>query len=188
MVGVNNKTERKVIDFISHRRQSIYLSTCDGPNNSEYDQRYIGVIWLGEAANIPTQNRFKSGIHRVVYPRIPHQARLTIWQEACTEGQIKQLFEKDNNAQRLPSGAEVMLANQPNSKPMSVLPGGENSLAFMKRVESQRGLSMSKSRRSYISVQPESIDQTNAGPSFHKNKKATSNRNNSNIIKKKYDN
>jgi len=154
----------------------------DGPNNFLGDQTNIGVIWLGEAASILSENRFKSGIHRVVYPRIPHQARLTIWQEVCTEGQIKQLFEKDNNAQRLPSGAEVMLANQPNSKPMSVLPGGETPLAFMNRVESQRGLSMSKSALPYISVHPKSVHQTNAGPSFPTNKTT------SNIKEKKYNN
>jgi len=50
-----------------------------------------------------------------------------------------------------------MLANQPNSKPMIVLPGGENSLAFMNRVESLRGISMSKSRSSDIRINPESM-------------------------------
>ncbi len=56
-----------------------------------------------------------------------------------------------------------MLANQPDSKPMSVLPGGETPLDFMNRVESLRGLSISKSRPSDISVYPKSVDQTNTG-------------------------
>ncbi|CAF2710623.1 unnamed protein product [Rotaria sp. Silwood2] len=114
----------------------------DGPDNSQIDQSNIGVIWLGEAASILTGNRFKSGIHRVIYPRTAHQARLTVWQEVCTEGQIKQLFEQNNNVELLPADAEVILANQPDSLPMSVLPGGETPHAFMKRVESRRGLAM----------------------------------------------
>jgi hypothetical protein len=129
----------------------------DGPNNSQVDQGSIGVIWLGEAASILTRNRFKSGIHRVVYPRTVHQPRLTIWQEVCTEEQIKQLFEKDNNVQDLPSGAEVILANQPNSISMNVLAGGETRNGFMNRVESLRGISMSKSRSSDIRINPESM-------------------------------
>jgi hypothetical protein len=151
---------------LKDQRQNKWI---DGPNNSQVDQSNIGVIWLGEAASILTGNRFKSGIHRVAYPRIPHQQRLTIWQEVCTESQIKQLFEQDNNAQRLPSGAEVILANQPNSKPMSVLLGGETPVAFMKRVESRRGLSLSKSGRSDIRVRSKPDYQANSElPSFTK--------------------
>lgn len=135
----------------------------DGPDNSQVDQSNIGVIWLGEAASILTENRFKAGIHRVIYPCTPHQTRLTIWQEVCTESQIKQLLEQGNNVQRLPPGAKVMLANQPNSKPMRVLPGGETPRAFMKRVESERGLSLSKSSKSDIRVFPKALQQTNSG-------------------------
>jgi isopenicillin N synthase-like dioxygenase len=133
----------------------------DGPNNSHMNQSNIGVLWLGEAASILTNNRFKAGIHRVVYPRVVHQARVTIWQEVCTESQIKQLFEQETNAQRLPDGAQVMLENQPNSKPMNVLPGGETRTEFMRRVESNRGLSMSKSGGSHIQVFQKPTHQTN---------------------------
>ncbi|CAF0782026.1 unnamed protein product [Rotaria sordida] len=147
-----------MLDIVYYfNKKNCILSTCDGlqlkdqcenkwidgPNNSQVDQSNIGVIWLGEAASILTGNRFKSGIHRVIYPRTIHQARLTIWQEICTEDQIKQLFEQHNNVQLLPANAEVILVNQPNSLPMNVLPDGETSQAFMKRVESRRGLSMS---------------------------------------------
>jgi isopenicillin N synthase-like dioxygenase len=122
----------------------------DGPDNSQLDQENIGVIWLGEAASILTGNRLKSGIHRVVYPRTAHQVRTTIWQEVCTEDQIKQLLEQNNNVQRLPSGAQVTLSNQPNSIPMNVLPGGETPHDFMMRVDDLRGLSMSKTIRKNI--------------------------------------
>lgn len=117
----------------------------DGPNNLRADQSNIGVVWLGEAASILTNNRFKAGIHRVIYPRTANQARITIWQEVCTEGQVKQLFEQNNNVQRLPENATVTLQNQPNSRPMRILPGGETPHQLMLRVESNRGLSMSKS-------------------------------------------
>ncbi|CAF2139774.1 unnamed protein product [Rotaria magnacalcarata] len=137
----------------------------DGPNNSQIGQSNIGVIWLGEAASILTSNRFKSGIHRVIYPRTVQQPRLTIWQEICTEGQIQQLFEENNNVQILPAGAEVLLANQPNSIPMTVLPGGETPHNFMHRVESTRGLSMSKSLRSDMTFHNNYNGQANGGPS-----------------------
>ncbi|CAF0782763.1 unnamed protein product [Rotaria sp. Silwood1] len=146
----------------------------DGPNNSQVDQSNIGVIWLGAAASILTGNRFKSGIHRVIYPRTPHQARLTIWQEVCTEDQIKQLFEQNNNVQLLPADAKIILANQPDSLPMNVLPGGETPHAFMKRVESRRGLSMSKSVGSDIRLYSTSIVEPNLGPPPSKNKKTFS--------------
>ncbi|CAF0760728.1 unnamed protein product [Rotaria sordida] len=146
----------------------------DGPNNSQVDQSNIGVIWLGEAASILTGNRFKSGIHRVIYPRTIHQTRLTIWQEICTEDQIKQLFEQHNNVQLLPANAEVILVNQPNSLPMNVLPDGETSQAFMKRVESRRGLSMSKSLSSDIRFYSKPISETNTRPPPSKNKQTFS--------------
>ena len=57
----------------------------DGPVNSQTNKSDIGVLWLGEAASILTGNRFKAGIHRVVYPRVAHQTRLTIWQEVYTK-------------------------------------------------------------------------------------------------------
>ncbi len=58
-------------------------------------------------------------------------------------------------------GAEVILANQPNSQATSVLPGNETSLDFMKRIEPRRGLSMSKSLRSDIRVSTKSTHQRN---------------------------
>ena len=105
-VGLNTDEVNCVPHFDPGLLSLSILSTCDGlqlkdqltnewidgPNNSQHDQRYIGVMWLGEAASILTQNRFKSGIHRVVYPRIPHQSRLTIWQEICTVTQIETLL------------------------------------------------------------------------------------------------
>ena len=138
----------------------------DGPNNSQMNQSNIGVLWLGEAASILTNNRFKAGIHRVVYPRVAHQPRITIWQEICTEEQIKQLFERETHAQRLPAGAQVTLENQPNSKPMNVLPGGESRTEFMRRVESNRGLSMSKSGGYHLRVAPSPPPPTNNNASI----------------------
>ncbi|CAF4915046.1 unnamed protein product [Rotaria sp. Silwood1] len=194
----------------------------DGPNDCEDEQGCIGVIWLGEAASIMTGNRFKSGIHRVVYPRISHRARLTIWQEVCTKTQIETLLkpnddfalmsDKDDicinnlstsvplrvqygdedlngfinhygtehepsktilnrdhvrlqdtndNVQYtknhsdhklLPGGASVTMTNQPNSEPLQVGSDGETLNHFMKRVENERGLSMSKSGIEHIQI------------------------------------
>ncbi|CAF2377715.1 unnamed protein product [Rotaria sp. Silwood2] len=194
----------------------------DGPNDCEDGQRSIGVIWLGEAASIMTGNQFKCGIHRVVYPRIPHQARLTVWQEVCTKTQIDTLLksngdlvlmsgkdaicidtlsnsvplqvqygeefsndlmnhvenehdlsktrlncdcarlqnsndndqytEKNSNLKLLPGGASVTMTNQPNSEPLQVESNGETLNHFMKRVESERGLSMSKSGIEHIQI------------------------------------
>lgn len=133
----------------------------DGPNNSQVDQSNIGAIWLGEAASILTENRFKAGIHRVIYPRMPHQARLTVWQEVCTTSQIQQLFHQQIQMQTLPHDAQVTLANQPGSKPMVVRPDGETRHAFMRRMEGERGISASKSSRSHFRVSSPPVSQTN---------------------------
>ena len=133
----------------------------DGPNNSQMDQSNIGAIWLGEAASILTGNRFKAGIHRVTYPRMPHQARLTIWQEVCTKSQIQQLFSQQIQMQPLLRDTQVMLANQPDSKPMIVRPGGETRHEFMRRMEGERGISSSKSGIPYFRVSSPPASQTN---------------------------
>ena len=154
----------------------------DGPDNSQTNQSNIGVLWLGEAASTLTNNRLKAGIHRVVYPRVNHQPRLTIWQEVCTESQIKQLFEQKANVQRLPEGTQVVLENQPDSRPMSVLPGGESQAQFMRRVESNRGLSMSKSAPTHIRVAsliPRQTANVNHTSNAHSNN-ATNSMNNNN--------
>ena len=164
----------------------------DGPINSVEGQASIGVVWLGEAASLMTGKRFKSGIHRVVYPRVPHQPRLTIWQEVCTVAQVDPLLNPDehttdnvmnrmedergfptnkygrqnvrpapsnrapqdrrerNSANSLPGGAFVTMTNQPNSMPLQVQHGGETVHKLMKRVEHDRGISMSKSGRRYV--------------------------------------
>ncbi|CAF2737020.1 unnamed protein product [Rotaria sp. Silwood2] len=116
----------------------------DGPNNSELDQHSIGVIWLGEAASILTKNRFKSGIHRVVYPHMIHKPRLTIWQEICTKAQIDPLLSKKDDLICIPNNTNIHMINQPNSVPLRVRSGGEKLNNFMKRVENERGLSISK--------------------------------------------
>ena len=146
----------------------------DGPNNSQPDQSNIGVIWLGEAASILTKNRFKSGIHRVVYPRTAHQPRLTIWQEVCTEDQIQQLLERNDNVKHLPPGAQVTLMNQLNSVPMIVLPDGENRVDFMKRVESQRGIPRTKYLPSDMLIFNRPVVLNNDTPPTNKNKNSFS--------------
>lgn len=156
-------------NYISHYDLGLFsltiLSTCDGlqlkdqqqdkwidgPNNSLIDQSQIGVIWLGEAANILSENRFKAAIYRIIYPRTPYQIRLTICQEVCTENQIKQLLQYDRTIQRLPTRTKGTLRNQSNSKPMTTLPNGET----------QRHLSKSRSNRSDMKVYPKSIEKPN---------------------------
>ena len=187
-IGLNTDEVNCVPHFDPGLFSLSILSTCDGlqlndrlqnkwvdgPNNSEYDQRYIGVIWLGEAASILTENRFKSGIHRVVYPRRPHTSRLTIWQEVCTVAQIETLLPQDNvrssdklsndfikpfehpsiqHNNFLPAGASVTMTNQPNSEPFLILSRDETLTGFMKQVEDKRGLSMSKSGIEHIQIQ-----------------------------------
>jgi hypothetical protein len=158
-VGLNTHEVNCVPHFDPGLFSLSILSTCDGlqlkdqlkhqwidgPNNFEHGQSSIGVIWLGEAASILTENRFKSGIHRVVYPRIPHQSRLTIWQEVCTEAQIKLSVQQDGKDILIPGGTVIQMSNQPNSRPLRVQTGGESVDEFMKRVERRRGLSLSKS-------------------------------------------
>jgi len=158
-VGLNTHEVNCVPHFDPGLFSLSILSTCDGlqlkdqlkqkwidgPNNFEYGQSSIGVIWLGEAASILTENRFKSGIHRVVYPRIPHQSRLTIWQEVCTEAQIKLSVQQDGKDICIPGGIVIQMSNQPNSRPLRVRTGGESIDEFMKKIERRRGLSASKS-------------------------------------------
>lgn len=124
----------------------------DGPNNSLADQHSIGVLWLGEAASILTENRFKSGIHRVTYPTIPHTPRLTVWQEVCTMSQIAKTLEQSQSSSVIPHNATVQMTNQPNSAPFFIPSGGETVNHFMKRVENERGLSMSKSGVEHLQI------------------------------------
>ncbi|CAF3364629.1 unnamed protein product [Rotaria sp. Silwood1] len=124
----------------------------DGPNNSALDQHSIGVIWLGEAASILTKNRFKSGIYRVVYPHVIHKPRLTIWQEICTKAQIDPLISKKNNSIFIPNNTNIRMVNQLNSVPLRVLSGGENLNNFMRRVENERGLSISKAAPHHVKM------------------------------------
>ena len=134
---------------LSDRLQNKWI---DGPNNCLSDQHSIGVLWLGEAASILTGNRFKSGIHRVTYPRIPHTSRLTIWQEVCTMPQIGRILEHGQNSPVIPHSATVQMVNQPNSAPFVIPSGGQTLNNFLKRVENERGLSMSKSGAEHIQI------------------------------------
>jgi hypothetical protein len=246
-VGLNTDEVNCVPHFDPGLFSLSILSTCDGlqlndrlqnkwidgPNNSQPDQHYIGVIWLGEAASILTQNRFKSGIHRVVYPRIPHTSRLTIWQEVCTVTQIETLLpqkekhvvisdsttnqmmpqpksvtryvrpdgmrpledergiskskshprivqksngnanqpviQQQSNSNFLPAGASITMTNQPNSVPLSIRSGGETMNHFMKRVENERGLSMSKSGIRHVQIEYSTQENTESKP---KNKRS----------------
>ncbi|CAF0864657.1 unnamed protein product [Rotaria sordida] len=157
-VGLNTDEVNCVPHFDPGLFSLSILSTCeglqlhdqlqdkwiDGPNNSELDQHSIGVIWLGEAASILTKNRFKSGIHRVVYPDVIHKSRLTIWQEICTKAQIDPLISKKDNSIFIPNNTNIRMINQPNSVPLRIRSGGENLNNFMRRVENDRGLSISK--------------------------------------------
>lgn len=127
-VGLNTNEVNCVPHFDPGLFSLSILSTCDGlqlqdrleskwidgPINSKYDQYSIGVIWLGEAASILTQNRFKSGIHRVVYPHIPHTPRLTIWQEVCTMSQIETLLQQNEKPIVIPNNTTIQMTNQSN--------------------------------------------------------------------------
>ena len=163
-VGLNTHEVNCVPHFDPGLFSLSILSTCeglqlqdqtnqtwvDGPNNAKHDQQCIGVIWLGEAASIMTQNRFQAGIHRVIYPRTQHKHRLTIWQEVCTDEQIQSVLQSDDNPILLPAHQAVQLVNQSGSHPLRVRPDGEKMNVFMKRVENERGLSMSKSGRAHV--------------------------------------
>ena len=163
-VGLNTNEVNCVPHFDPGLFSLSILSTCDGlqlndrlqnkwidgPDNSQPDQRYIGAIWLGEAASILTQNRFTSGIHRVAYPRIPHKSRLTIWQEVCTVDQIEPLLQQNDKPVVMSDDTTIQMINQPNSIPLRIQPGGETLNGFMKRVENERGLSVSKSKSSHL--------------------------------------
>ena len=137
----------------------------DGPDNSQTDQSNIGAIWLGQAASTLTGNRLKAGIHRVIYPRMAHHARLTIWQEVCTNSQLQQLSQHAAQTLLLQPGVQVTLANQPGSKPIAVLPGGENQHDFMRRMEGERGISLSKLAPSDLRIYPQRPFYANNQPS-----------------------
>ena len=107
----------------------------DGPRASN-----IGVIWLGEAASRITQNRLKSGIHRVIYPQQP-KCRLTVWYEVCTIEQLKSISAEQEDEPM--DVGDVTFENLPGSAPITVLPG-EKKLEFLRRVEMAYGLSSSK--------------------------------------------
>ena len=100
----------------------------------------IGVIWLGEAASRLTNNRLKSGIHRVIYPS-QQERRLTIWYELCTIPQLERLSD-GKQTELMPEGS-VTFDGLPDVDPIEVLPG-ENRLEFLKRIESSFGISGSK--------------------------------------------
>ncbi|CAF1082724.1 unnamed protein product [Adineta ricciae] len=125
----------------------------DGPNNSQLDQcNNIGVIWLGEAISALTEDRFKTGIHRVVYPKKRNQARLTIWQEVCTNAQVDSILENDDTPLVLPENTQIQIANQPNSEPLVISARNETLNTVMKRVENERGLSMSKVAVEHLTI------------------------------------
>ena len=67
-----------------------------------------------------------------------------------------QMLDADNKQQNihntLPAGASVTMTNQPNSVPFLILSGGETLNSFMKRVEDERGLSVSKSGVEHIQI------------------------------------
>ncbi|CAF3942079.1 unnamed protein product [Rotaria magnacalcarata] len=50
------------------------------------------------------------------------------------------------------SGASVIMRNQPNSVPFEIKPNGETMNSFLKRVENERGLSISKSGIEHIEI------------------------------------
>ena len=100
----------------------------------------MGVIWLGEAASQVSENRLKSGIHRVVYPR-EAKTRLTIWYEVCTIEQIRNLSAEKQN--EVMAAGTVIFPNLPGSTPLTVQPGARK-LDFLQNVEISHGLSVSK--------------------------------------------
>ncbi|CAF2093268.1 unnamed protein product [Rotaria magnacalcarata] len=95
------------------------LSTHEGlqlknmTNNEWIDeplQHNIGVIWLGEAASRTTQNRLKSGIHRVIYPQDP-TCRVAVWYEICTTEQLRNI-SADSHDEPMTEGI-ITLKNLP---------------------------------------------------------------------------
>lgn len=163
-IGLNTHEVNCVPHFDPGLFSLSILSTCDGlqlkdrlrnnwvdgPVNTQADQQYIAAIWLGEAASHLTQNQFQTGIHRVIYPRTPHQARLTIWQEVCTISQIEPLLNNTSAPAIYENGTVVELANQPESLPMKIRSDANSYNQLMRKVEKERGISMSKSGRHYV--------------------------------------
>jgi hypothetical protein len=58
-----------------------------GPNSWKESQRGLGVLWLGEAARIASDGKFRGGVHRVIYPK-SKKSRITMWFETPTVAQI----------------------------------------------------------------------------------------------------
>ena len=116
-------------------------------------QENMGVIWLGEAAAKVSENRLKPGIHRVVYPQ-EAKTRLTMWYEACTIEQIRNLSTAKQN--EVMAVGTVTFPNLPGSSPIAVR-RGETKLDFLKRVEMGWGLSISKSGRVHYNIEEHAI-------------------------------
>ncbi|CAF3994580.1 unnamed protein product, partial [Rotaria sp. Silwood1] len=61
-------------------------------------------------------------------------------------------IERQTNRNFVPGGASVIMKKQPNSLPLQIQSGGETMHGFMKRVENERGLSMSKSDIEHLEI------------------------------------
>jgi hypothetical protein len=107
----------------------------DGPVNTEFGQRNIGVIWLGEAA-IKVDSKLKAGVHRVIYPK-KSQPRITAWYEICT---IKQASEPE---EKYVTSDSVTVPNLPGSAPISNTKGKSVS-SVLQKIERVRGVPRTK--------------------------------------------
>jgi hypothetical protein len=72
--------------------------------------------------------------------------------------------QQQNNSNFLPAGASITMTNQPNSVPFQIPSAGETLNNFMKRVEDERGLSMSKSGVEHLQIRFPSKVNKKANP------------------------
>ncbi|UJR33598.1 hypothetical protein I4U23_021035 [Adineta vaga] len=138
--------------FSLNQRENKWI---DGSDNSQLDQASLGIIWLGEAASILSNNQYKAGIHRVIDPL----------------NQIKPFISAHNLDEYLSAVTVVKLDNQPDPKQIQVLSGGETRIKFTKRIEHDWGLSFSRSLPTHIrEIHPSfSMNNTFQSPSVQIN-------------------
>ncbi|CAF3015853.1 unnamed protein product [Rotaria sp. Silwood2] len=167
-IGLNNCETNCVSPFDSSLFSLSILSTCDGlhlkeqlkhhwidePNNFIHDQRSIGVILLGEAASILSENRLKSVVYCVVSSRLPHQSCPTIWQQVCTEARIKSSLQQGDKYTLILDDAIVHKRNQLNSVSLRVRIGDKIMKKSMRRVGMECSISESETDDDHLEVVP----------------------------------
>lgn len=110
-----------------------------GPQSWRKSQRGLGVIWLGKAAEVATDGRFRAGVHRVIYPK-KKKERTTIWFETCTVAQINGPSDKP-----LPKG-KFLLPSLRGPGAFIPVEEGDDRRKVLYRIERVRGVPTSKSQ------------------------------------------